>query len=497
MRPNTPPLDSLTFPLSLWTTEIITAIFSDIDLHPQDFFLLTGSTVHAILTNKAPQSLDIDIVTTASERLLKNQGFIQNINKPQLFTKSITLNNSKFYIEIFRVVSHKRSLEEFIQEDQKRRDFTICKLYAYYDKQHKSIYVIDPTHQGILHLHEKILHISEHPLQTLNDDPMRLLRAIKYILREYTPSVVLREALEAWKCPTMLNGETLLRINIAIKKLFAIYPEKLSDLFEEYAFLKKLFRHHGDYISVISSEELSQTLKPNDIICEKKDGISAAIINEDMLCSKLITPHLEIICNEKTILQNKKFAPRTSELRGNLTVTQKKKKSKAHKPEAITNPSPEKDLLPKIIKPTKISVIHKKQPIPESKTIDSKQVILLINAFIALHSKKSEEKMSQPETLIHCKIFQEEQLYKTRQHNSYIIHYLYTVFGLLGTIHCTRQVLQNSYSLFTPLLALASCFFLKKGIEEQMTITLHTLGFFENKSTEKRVATTTPQIADL
>ncbi len=70
-----------------------------------------------------------------------------------------------------------------INKDYKRRDFTINAIYI--DENYK---IIDPTNSGVNDLHNRILRFIGDPLTRIKEDPLRILRAYRFI-EEYNLNV--------------------------------------------------------------------------------------------------------------------------------------------------------------------------------------------------------------------------------------------------------------------------------------------------------------------
>ena len=70
-----------------------------------------------------------------------------------------------------------------INIDYKRRDFTINAIYI--DENYK---IIDPTNSGVNDLNNKILRFIGDPLTRIKEDPLRILRAYRFI-EEYNLNV--------------------------------------------------------------------------------------------------------------------------------------------------------------------------------------------------------------------------------------------------------------------------------------------------------------------
>ncbi len=75
-----------------------------------------------------------------------------------------------------------------LDEDLRRRDFTVNTLLMDFDGK-----VQDPLGQGLADLEKRVLRTPNDPLQTFNDDPLRMLRAIRFAAQlgfELAPDVL-------------------------------------------------------------------------------------------------------------------------------------------------------------------------------------------------------------------------------------------------------------------------------------------------------------------
>jgi len=91
--------------------------------------------------------------------------------------------------ESYAPESHKPLTQDAtLDEDLRRRDFTVNTLLMDFDGK-----VQDPLGQGLADLEKRVLRTPNDPLQTFNDDPLRMLRAIRFAAQlgfELAPDVL-------------------------------------------------------------------------------------------------------------------------------------------------------------------------------------------------------------------------------------------------------------------------------------------------------------------
>ncbi|MGC4233218.1 MAG: HD domain-containing protein [Niabella sp.] len=98
-----------------------------------------------------------------------------------------------------------------LEDDQKRRDFTINALAISLNKDNFGR-LVDPF-DGIKHLEEKIIITPLGPEQTFSDDPLRMMRAIRF----------------ATQLNFTIAGETLLAITEQAERIRIISQERITD----------------------------------------------------------------------------------------------------------------------------------------------------------------------------------------------------------------------------------------------------------------------------
>lgn len=158
-------------------------ILESFSKHGHNAYLVGGSSRDILLFKKTH---DVDITTDAKpEKVIA----IFNLKKVDPFTFKFgnikaSINDIEIDITTFRSESGYKDLRhpdaiEFVKDpltDSLRRDFTINALYM--DKDGK---VLD-FHDGLQDLKDKIIRTIGNPEQRLKDDPVRILRALRFAL---------------------------------------------------------------------------------------------------------------------------------------------------------------------------------------------------------------------------------------------------------------------------------------------------------------------------
>mgnify|MGYP001159619605 FL=1 len=163
--------------------EIISKVAEDLD---QPTFVIGGFVRDVMLERK---SKDIDLVTLGSGiELAKTISRKINSTNVKIFknfgTAMILFNDLEIQFvgarkESYRAESRKPIVENgTLEDDQNRRDFTINSLAVGLSHEFKGEF-IDPFN-GLKHLKEKIIKTPLDPDITFSDDPLRMMRAIRF-----------------------------------------------------------------------------------------------------------------------------------------------------------------------------------------------------------------------------------------------------------------------------------------------------------------------------
>ncbi len=163
--------------------DIISKVAEDLD---QPTFVIGGFVRDVMLERK---SKDIDLVTVGSGiELAKTISKKINSSNVKIFknfgTAMILFNDLEIQFvgarkESYRAESRKPIVENgTLEDDQNRRDFTINSLAVGLSHEFKGEF-IDPFN-GLKHLKEKIIKTPLGPDLTFSDDPLRMMRAIRF-----------------------------------------------------------------------------------------------------------------------------------------------------------------------------------------------------------------------------------------------------------------------------------------------------------------------------
>lgn len=164
-------------------------IISEVAHQNQQTVYIVGGYVRDLLM-KRKASTDIDFVTESSGITLA-ESIAQSINPNTKVNVFKTYGTAMFRykdLELEFVGARKESYTEdsrkpeveigTLEDDQKRRDFTINAMAISLNKDNFGE-LIDPFN-GLLDLEHKILRTPLEPLQTYSDDPLRMMRAIRF-----------------------------------------------------------------------------------------------------------------------------------------------------------------------------------------------------------------------------------------------------------------------------------------------------------------------------
>lgn len=192
--------------------------------------LLVGSNVAAFLADKDSHKKlnahDVDFVSSCKDgQALIDLGFHHSIYRSGLYQRSTTLQ-----VDLTPI---RDTSDAGLLEDAKKRDFTICAVYL--DKHGKTR---DPLETGIDDIANCRLRMIGDPNVRLREDPVRALRAIRYIMAGYEPDQALIDALKSLAMPAEHHQAHLQAV--ARKHLTHLDSRQYVTLLHEYDLLDKL-----------------------------------------------------------------------------------------------------------------------------------------------------------------------------------------------------------------------------------------------------------------
>lgn len=202
-----------------------------------DLFLVGGAVRDELLG--LPSSNDFDLVTRQSAPDLAKLLFERNVGSffPVTFERFGTAMIEVDGIKIELVTARKESYEKksrkpvvqpgTYEDDAKRRDFTINTLM----RSLKTEKLIDPLGVGLSDLENRILRTPLDPVKTFEDDPLRMLRAIRFRWRfDLTPVKGLYDAIYMRRSRLKIISYERIRDELAKILVHPMAPQALDDL---------------------------------------------------------------------------------------------------------------------------------------------------------------------------------------------------------------------------------------------------------------------------
>lgn len=202
-----------------------------------DLFLVGGAVRDELLG--LPESNDFDLVTRQSAPRLATLLFEQGLSSfaPVIFERFGTAMIEIDGIKIELITARKESYEKKSRkpkveagnylDDSHRRDFTINTLM----RSLATGELVDPLGTGIQDLEERILRTPLDPVKTFDDDPLRMLRAVRFRWRfGLTPVKGLYDAIYMRRGRLKIISFERIRDELSKMLVHPTAPEALDDL---------------------------------------------------------------------------------------------------------------------------------------------------------------------------------------------------------------------------------------------------------------------------
>jgi len=161
---------------------VITNAAAELDVHAY----VIGGFVRDLLLNRPSKDIDIVVVgngiqfaEAVAKKLKVKLSVFRNFGTAMLKYKDVEVEFVGARKESYRSDSRKPIVENgTLEEDQNRRDFTINALaIALHPAQLGEL--LDPF-GGVMDLEQKLIRTPLNPVETFSDDPLRMLRAIRF-----------------------------------------------------------------------------------------------------------------------------------------------------------------------------------------------------------------------------------------------------------------------------------------------------------------------------
>ena len=209
---------------------------------------LVGGTVRDILTGKKPK--DLDFVVTDFDKALK---LAEEMNLPihedgvpfGVLRIGDKYDFASLRKERYDTVSKPTvELGASLEEDAKRRDFTINDLYGKIVgiQGNKLVMEVLDFNNGLDDLRNHTLRFVGNPQERIDEDPLRILRGIRFILYGYKMSPDQLKIMK--KNVDKLDRLPIERIRDEILKILKVNPAEGFELLDEFGLLKYLYGEH-------------------------------------------------------------------------------------------------------------------------------------------------------------------------------------------------------------------------------------------------------------
>ena len=221
------------------TKQKIEKLFKFFELRDLEVYLV-GGTVRDLLMNKEPKDFDFATPHTPDEIKERFAGMINPLteNSSKFGTVFLNLLGETIEITTFRkdITPGRKPKTSFTRDmnvDAMRRDFTINALYM-----PNVDTVLDPTDDGIDDIQSKVLSTVGCTYDRMKEDPLRILRAIRFICKGFKPNSAMLFFLTAYDLSKMMDEISRERIRDELLKILEIDPRKGLKLLKKYKLLE-------------------------------------------------------------------------------------------------------------------------------------------------------------------------------------------------------------------------------------------------------------------
>jgi len=251
-------------------------------------FLCGGAVIDVITGEKKARDRDFVLLVEDIEQLQLPPSFIKDTRKKKHHCYYKT-GPSPVDIRVLEVADLNDT--RWMHKDVANRDFTICKLYV--DKEG---YLYDPTNKGKADLTACALSMDGNEPYKLSKSPARIIRAIKYMMREYSnlhfkPDNALVNALQTFTWLNPLKKEhlyTTTRHLLANSDLHK--KEMLLSYLNKYFLTYPLFNLDNNCTVEMLTEKVSVKISPFSFHAKKKQTEEPRLHQEETLFSTLNLP---------------------------------------------------------------------------------------------------------------------------------------------------------------------------------------------------------------
>lgn len=221
---------------------------------------------------------DADFISTCTDRAsLIIAGFQENYYMRNLYS---LYRQFEWPIDLVALPEE----ENWLQNSLNSRDFRVAALSC--DKDGT---ILDPTGKGLDDLKQRRLVMIGNPVQRIKQDPVLLLRALKYMVFGFKPDEALIHAIESWQPQPEINFSKL----SAVTRKHLIKPDEAElflDLLCQYNLLYKIF---GLKVKQELMPLLGLTPKATSVLCQQSlfNNSQKEQKNEDVLLKQSTVFH--------------------------------------------------------------------------------------------------------------------------------------------------------------------------------------------------------------